>query len=159
MSYRYLYISFVLLTATIGLSFSQQQALEDGYHVFKYPNGTISSEGMIRDGKPDGYWKSYYVTEVLKSEGKRRNFLLDSVWVFYTQTGDTLEKIDYLFGKKSGYYLKYKRDNTYSLYIFSRELYASDKREGIGSIYYPNGITKQTIPYGEGKKTGAFKRI
>lgn len=157
MNYRYLYISIILFFVTVGLSFSQQNVLDDGYHIFKYPNGTVSSEGMIRDGKPDAYWKSYYVTGVLKSEGKRRNFLLDSVWVFYTQTGDTLEKIDYMFGKKSGYYLKYKRDNTYGLYVYSRELFASDKREGKGNIYFPNGKTKQTIPYIEGKKQGLSK--
>ena len=84
-----------------GFSYSQQNNLEDEYHIFKYPNGTVSSEGNMRDGKPDGYWKSYYVTGVLKSEGKRRNFLLDSIWVFYTQTGDTLEKIDYVRGNEN----------------------------------------------------------
>ncbi|MEE4115497.1 MAG: hypothetical protein V2I37_04980 [Marinilabiliaceae bacterium] len=131
-----------------------QQSLEDGYQVFKYPNGSISSEGTIRDGKPDGYWKSYYVTGVLKSEGARRNFMLDSIWVFYTQTGDTLEKINYLFGKKSGYYYKYKRDNNYGVYIYSRELFAGDKREGNAIIYFPGGNVKQTLPYSNGKKQG-----
>jgi len=132
----------------------QDNMLEDGYHIFRYPNGNISSEGNIRDGKPDGYWKSYYVTGVIKSEGRRRNHLLDSLWVFYTQTGDTLEKIDYLYGKKSGYYLKYKRDRSYGLYVWSRELYANDRRQGTAYLYYPDGSVKQTIPYIEGKKQG-----
>lgn len=154
---KYLFILLILIALVHGRSFSQQKSLEDGYHTFKYPNGTISSEGYIRDGKPDAYWKSYYVTGVLKSEGKRRNFKLDSIWVFYTQTGDTLEKIDYLFGKKSGYYLKYKRDNVYGLYVFSKELYAADKREGIAKIYFADGSIKQTIPYADGKKQGLSK--
>ncbi|MGM0665726.1 MAG: toxin-antitoxin system YwqK family antitoxin [Bacteroidota bacterium] len=147
----------ILSTAAIvlfSLLNGQDNRLEDGYHVFRYPNGNISSEGNIRDGKPDGYWKSYYVTGVIKSEGRRRNHLLDSIWVFYTQTGDTLEKIDYLYGKKSGYYLKYKRDRSYGLYIWSRELYASDMRQGTAYLYYPDGSVKQTIPYIEGKKQG-----
>ena len=137
-----------------SLANGQDNRLEDGYHVFRYPNGNISSEGNIRDGKPDGYWKSYYVTGVIKSEGRRRNHLLDSIWVFYTQTGDTLEKIDYLYGKKSGYYLKYKRDRSYGLYIWSRELYANDMRQGTAYLYYPNGSVRQSIPYIEGKKQG-----
>jgi len=157
MNIRYLYIYFLLFFLSAGFSYSQQNNLEDGYHIFKYPNGTVSSEGNMRDGKPDGYWKSYYVTGVLKSEGKRRNFLLDSIWVFYTQTGDTLEKINYLLGKKSGYYLKYKRDNFYGLYLFSKELYAGDLREGTGLIYFPDGKIKQSIPYSEGKKQGLSK--
>lgn len=148
----------IILSATAIILFSlanaQDNRLEDGYHVFRYPNGNISSEGNIRDGKPDGYWKSYYVTGVIKSEGRRRNHLLDSIWVFYTQTGDTLEKIDYLYGKKSGYYLKYKRDRSYGLYIWSRELYANDMRQGTAYLYYPDGSVKQTIPYIEGKKQG-----
>jgi uncharacterized protein len=44
----------------------------DGYQVFKYPNGTISSEGLMRDGKPDGFWKSYYVTGVKKSKEREQ---------------------------------------------------------------------------------------
>lgn len=154
MNYRNVYISLFLFITAISNSFGQKQVIEDGYHVFKYPNGTVSSEGIIRDGKPDGYWKSYYVTGVLKSEGKRTNFLLDSIWVFYTQTGDTLEKISYLLGKKSGYYMKYKRDNARGLYIYSRELYAADRREGNGTVYFPDGKIKQTIPYSAGKKKG-----
>ena len=150
----------ILSTAAVLLFFvihGQDVELEDGYHIFKYPNGNISSEGYIKDGKPDGYWRSYYVTGVLKSEGKRRNYLLDSIWVFYTQTGDTLEKIDYLYGKKSGYYMKYKRDRSYGLYIWSRELYAADKRQGIAHLYYADGSVKQTIPYIDGKKQGLSK--
>ena len=56
----------------------------------------VSSEGLIKNGKPEGFWKSYYVTGIKKSEGKRTNFLLDSIWVFYDQAGDTTEKINYL---------------------------------------------------------------
>ncbi|MEA1887334.1 MAG: hypothetical protein U9N72_09005 [Bacteroidota bacterium] len=153
---KHIFISLFIIALSSVLH-GQDVKLEDGYHVFRYPNGTVSSEGYIKDGKLDGYWKSYYVTGVIKSEGKRRNHLLDSIWVFYSQTGDTLEKIDYLYGKKSGYYLKYKRDRSYGLYVWSKELYASDKRQGTVYIYYPDGSVKQTIPYLDGKKQGLSK--
>jgi len=153
---KHILISMMIVALSAVLD-AQDVKLEDGYHVFRYPNGSISSEGYIKDGKPDGYWKSYYVTGVLKSEGKRRNHLLDSIWVFYTQTGDTLEKLDYLYGKKSGYYLKYKRNRSYGLYVWSQELFAADKRQGTAYQYYPDGSVMQTIPYIDGKKQGLSK--
>ncbi len=153
---KHILIILIMIAFSIVIK-AQDVKLEDGYHVFRYPNGSVSSEGYIKDGKPDGYWKSYFVTGVLKSEGKRRNHLLDSIWVFYTQTGDTLEKIDYLYGKKSGYYLKYKNDRSYGLYIWSRELYAADKRQGLAYMYFPDGSIRQTIPYLDGKKQGLSK--
>lgn len=138
--------------------FSQiNENLPDGYHAFKYPNGTVSSEGYIKNGKPEGFWKSYYVTGIKHSEGKRTNFLLDSVWLFYDQSGDTIEKISYLFGKKNGYYYKYKKDPAEGLYVWSKELFAGDKKEGIAYLYYPDGKVEQTINYYEGKKRGLSK--
>jgi len=136
------------------LTAQQNTQLQDGYQQFRYPNGNISSEGYIRNGKPDGFWKSYYVTGVLKSEGKRTSFLLDSIWVFYDQSGDTTEKISYLLGKRNGYSLKYQKDPVSGLYVQTSELYAGDKKEGVAKIFFPDGKIKQTIPYSDGKKDG-----
>ncbi len=136
------------------LAAQQELQLQDGYHQFRYPNGNISSEGTIKDGKPDGYWKSYYVTGVLKSEGKRTSFLLDSIWIFYDQAADTTEKISYLLGKRNGYSLKYQRDQQYGNYVFTSELYAGDKKEGVARVFWPDGSVKQTIPYVAGRKSG-----
>ena len=83
-----LILSFIVILPYL-LQAQINEDLSDGFHQFKYPNGTVSSEGYLRNGKPDGYWKSYYVTSVLKSEGKRTSFLLDSIWIFYDQAGDT----------------------------------------------------------------------
>src|SRR4030043_98337 len=97
---------FILVTVFTAINALPQtgEEIKDGYQVFKYPNGTISSKGFIKNGKPDGYWTSYYVTGVKKSEGVYRNFMLDSIWLFFDQAGDTTDKISYLFGKKNGYY-------------------------------------------------------
>ncbi len=91
---------------------------------------------------------------MLKSEGRRTSFLLDSLWVFYDQAGDTIEKISYLLGKRNGYSLKYKKDPVYGNYLFSSELYAGDRKEGLAKIYFPDGKIKQTIPYSDSKKDG-----
>ena len=66
------------------------------------PNGKVSSEGMIRDGKPDGYWKSYYEDGKIKSEGNRKNFVLDSTWKFYNDKGLMYLVYTYKNGKKYG---------------------------------------------------------
>ena len=96
----------IFFVSFLNICYAQDnESLKDGYQVFKYPNGSISSEGLIKQGMPEGFWKSYYVTGIKKSEGKRTSFLLDSIWVFYDQAGDTLEKINYLYGKN---YLRLK---------------------------------------------------
>jgi uncharacterized protein len=151
------FIVFVLLCR---LSNGQvNENLTDGYHIFKYPNGTVSGEGFIKNGMPDGFWKSYYVTGIKKSEGKRTNFLLDSIWIFYDQAGDTIEKINYLVGKKNGWYYKYKRNPPAGVYIWSRELFAGDRKEGVAYIYYPDGKIQQTIAYSNGRKEGLSKEF
>jgi uncharacterized protein len=154
-----LYVLILLFIVNVNCFSQDENVLSDGYKIFKYPNGTVSSEGLIKNGKPEGFWKSYYVTGVKKSEGKRTNFLLDSLWLFYDQTGDTTEKISYLYGKKSGWYYKYKRDNSVGLYIWSKELYAGDKKESTAYMYFPDGKIQQTILYKNGKKEGLSKEF
>jgi antitoxin component YwqK of YwqJK toxin-antitoxin module len=151
-------ILFVLILLFCRLSSAQDNGvLKDGYQQFKYPNGAVSSEGMIKNGKPSGFWKSFYVTGIKKSEGKRTNFLLDSIWNFYDQAGDTTEKINYLYGKKNGWYYKYKKDPSHGVYIWSKELFAADKKEGTAFIYFADGKIQQTYSYNSGKKEGLSK--
>jgi len=150
----------LLFTANV---FSQTNTTDNpnGYNTFYYPNGKVSSEGMMRDGKPDGYWKAYHVTGILKSEGNYINSLLDSTWVFYFQTGDTAEIINYRLGKKSGYRFQYEtatqRNQVSVNYLKSKELYLDDKLEGPAVFYYPNGIIRQTINHKNGRRQGVSR--
>jgi antitoxin component YwqK of YwqJK toxin-antitoxin module len=151
-----LFLAFILF----GICSAQDNAvLQDGYQVFKYPNGTVSSKGMIKNGKPEGFWVSYYVTGVKKSEGTRTNHLLDSIWVFYDQSGDTTKKISYLYGKKNGWYYEYKKEPAAGNYIWLKELYAGDVKEGVSTIFFPDGRVRQTIAYNNGKKEGLSKEF
>jgi uncharacterized protein len=139
----------------------QEKEHSNGYVKFTYPNGKISSEGVMINGKPDGYWKTYYVNGIIKSEGNRKNFLLDSIWSFYNEMGDTLERISFVLGKKNGYYFKYKsvveKNATQKIFLESRELYVNDKKEGLAYYYFPNGNLFQTIHYRNNKKHGEGK--
>lgn len=151
------FITIIFLLTGILILGQTENNLQDGYQVFKYPNGTISSEGLFRNGKPEGYWKSYYVTGIKKSEGKYTNFQLDSIWVFFDQTGDTIKKINYLFGKRNGYSFEYKKAPAEGLYVYSKELFAGDKKEGTAYFYFPDGKVQQTLSYSNGKKEGLSK--
>ena len=148
-------LCFVLLFYTV--KGQENSTLQDGFQIFRYPNGAISSQGLIKNGKPEGFWKSYYVTGVIKSEGRRTNYMLDSIWIFYDQAGDTTEKINYLYGKKNGWYYKYRKDPAAGLFIWSKELFAADRKEGNGYIYFPDGKVQQNIRYSDGKKQGLSK--
>lgn len=139
------------------LSALSQNNLENGLTQFRYGNGKISSEGLMRDGKPDGLWTSYHPAGKIKSIGKRSNFLLDSIWKFFNTQGLLQEEISYLRGKKSGYTIKYqqliKNDNSINT-LKSKELYLDDKKEGQGFYYNDQGKIEQIIRYEGGKKHG-----
>lgn len=151
-------LGFAFLLLLIPLESSAQKDIDpNGYNVIYYPNGSVLSEGYMKDGKPEGYWKTYYTTGVLKSEGNRKNFLLDSLWIFYNSTGDTLKKINYLLGKKNGYYYEYYTDRDRPEHIGnvrSKELYVNDKLQGISHYYYPDGSLKETITFSNNERDG-----
>ncbi|RLD79608.1 MAG: hypothetical protein DRJ10_08605 [Bacteroidetes bacterium] len=128
----------------------------NGYNKFYYGNGQISSEGLMRNGKPDGFWKTYFVNGKIKSKGLRKNFELDSIWVFYDDKGNFTKKINYKYGKKSGYYISYKlvRDSVEKNIIKSKELYVNDLRQGFSEYYYDNGKLHEKITFVDNQKQG-----
>src|ERR1035437_1509121 len=140
-----------------------QKSQQNGYVKFTYPNGKLSSEGIMVNGKPDKFWRTYYVTGVVKSEGTRKNFLLDSIWVFYNELGDTTEKISYVLGKKNGYYYQHEnveeKNQTRKNVLISKELYVNDYREGRSYYYYPDGKVKEIINYKKNKRHGFGKEF
>ncbi len=140
----------ILLSVSFGVS---AQEIEDGYRTFYYESGKVSSEGLIKNGKPEGYWRNYYITGILKSEGKRKNGLLDSIWVFYNEKGDTSLKISYVNGAKNGYYTKFgKNEVTNRYFVLSKELYFNDVLEGRSYYYDVSGEIKKISYYSNGKK-------
>ncbi|HEX2393879.1 MAG TPA: hypothetical protein VHI78_00955, partial [Bacteroidales bacterium] len=153
----------LLITGSFTLLKGQETLQENGYNRIYYPNGKISSEGTMRNGKPDGFWKTYYPSGVLKSEGKRTNFLLDSVWVFYNESGDTLQKVSYVLGKRNGYTITFNTEHTadplHRGRILSRELYVNDKKEGLSRTYFPSGKLKEESLFTNSKKNGISREF
>ena len=129
---------------------------------YYYPNGQVSSEGIMKGGQPDGYWKTYFVTGVIKSEGKRTNYLLDSTWNFYNQAGELSQTISYSIGEKNGYSVSYRYDNPVNpgqATIVSKELYVNGKKEGNSFYYHPTGELKQVVLYKVNKKHGVAREF
>lgn len=154
-----------ILTCLILLSFSllsfSQDINTDGYNVFYYPNGNISSEGYMHNGKPDGYWKNYYENGNLKSEGVRKDYKLDSIWNFYYPSGIVEKAIRYRNDKKNGYSLcfslVYKKDSIY--HLTSKELFVGGLRQGESYYYYSEGNTHFTFYYRNNLKHGSGKEF
>ena len=152
---------FLLLFSSSILLFGQVN-MDDGPVKIYYPNGQVSSEGIIKKGKPDGYWKTYYVTGVIKSEGLRSNFSLDSTWRFYNQSGELTEIINYQFGNRSGFSIKYVYNNPNQPGIrtlISKELYINSKREGNSYYYYNTGELRESVYYLDGKRHGKAREF
>src|SRR5262245_9181693 len=89
---------FILLVVSISC-FGQG---EDGPKKYYFPNGQVSSEGTLVDGKPEGWWRTYYENGTLRSEGNRVRFQLDSIWRFYDEEGVLASEISYKADKKNG---------------------------------------------------------
>ena len=144
-------LTFFCLLPT--LSFAQENLNPNGYNIFYYPNGVVSSEGNLVNGKPDGYWKSYNENGVLVSEGNRKNFELDSVWVFYNHTGEKSLEISYLDGKKDGYRKQYFEDETIV------EEWNNDTLTNAVQTFYKTGELKRYTPIEEGRAHGLEKEL
>ncbi|MCK5820823.1 MAG: hypothetical protein KAH17_03010 [Bacteroidales bacterium] len=150
-------VFIILIFLGAQLAIQAQNASDIKYEKFYYENGKVSSEGILRDGKPDGIWISYYRGGQIKSKGKRSNFLLDSVWKFYDEMGNLTEEINYLKGKKSGFLTRYQgvvKNNSLTRMILARELFLDDEKEGQGFYYDDYGQIEQIVSYKQGKKHG-----
>jgi len=144
-------IIIVILTFLKGISFCQQSVGLDSIQRFYYPDGQLSSEGIIRNGQPDGYWKSFYENGQLKSEGNRKQFELDSIWKFYNPAGKLILEITYQNGRKNGFKTYYLDTETI------RENYVEDIKEGFTCYYQPDGRLTSDIPFVKGLEQGIGK--
>lgn len=140
-----------------------QVSEQDGFTKYHYPNGQVSAEGYIRDGKPDGYWKNYYEDGSLKSEGNRVFFELDSLWKFYYPDGKLANSIYYRKDKKNGYSYNYEyyfdTDSVKHHYLYSKELFLNGLREGVSYYYDTSGKLKFLYTYKNDKKDGDAKEF
>lgn len=147
-TYHILVLLFIFLAGTVG---AQSEIDPNGYNKFYYEDSTLSSEGMMRDGKPDGYWKTYYESGILKSEGNRKDFLLDSTWKFYDEDGELKLMINYENGMKNGLRITYREKEIIA------ENFENDIKQGLTTYYYPDSTIYKTINFVDGREDGLAK--
>jgi uncharacterized protein len=141
----------VFLLVAFILKAQENNIIPNGYNRFFHPNGIISSEGLMRDGKPDGYWKTYWETGILKAEGNRKNFELDSIWSFYDESGKTTLQISYLNGKKEGIRRTFRENE------MVEESFSNDVKQGLTITYFPDGKIMRTVNFENGLENGLAK--
>ena len=132
----------------ILLGSAQTDVDPNGYNIFYYENGQVSSEGNMRDGKPDGYWKTYYKNGIIKSEGNRLNFELDSVWTFYNDSAQVAVQITYLEGKKNGIRRTYHEEE------IVEENFVDDIKQGFTYHYSADGKLQKEVFFVDGLEEG-----
>lgn len=145
---RKLALSALLIVAAFLLQAQENTIIPNGYNKFLHENGKVSSEGLMRDGKPDGYWKTYYETGIIKSEGNRKNFELDSVWSFYDENGKVNLQITFMKGKKEGIRRTIRENEVVE------ENFSNDVKQGLTIYYYPDGKIMRTINFENGLENG-----
>jgi antitoxin component YwqK of YwqJK toxin-antitoxin module len=127
---------------------AQSDTTKNGPMRYFYPNGKVSSEGTLKDGKAEGYWKTYAENGKLKSEGNRKNYQLDSLWKFYNENGELILEINYKAGKKNGLKKTYREGE------LTTENFVNDVKSGPTTYYYPDGKTKMVVFFVAGQEQG-----
>lgn len=145
------FIIGLMLLSAVGNSQLPGDSILAGFTRYFHSNGQISSEGIIREGKPDGYWKSYYESGILKSEGNRLDFLLDGTWRFYDDSGRVILQTQYVKGLKNG--LRITRTQEERI----EENFENDQKQGVAYHYDAEGFLIKTIPYENGRENGIAK--
>ncbi len=153
---RFKNTAFFVLVIIIFFSYQSKVNAQDdtlsidpnGYNKFYYEDGTLSSEGSMRDGKPDSYWKNYYPNGQIKSEGNRKEYLLDSLWKFYDEEGKVVLEINYAGDKKNGFRYTYQGDETI------KEFFVNDVKQDHSYVLYSDGNVKMKIPFINGLEEG-----
>lgn len=135
----------------LGLMFILMHVMLSAQYVkYTYPNGIVSSEGTMVNGKPDGYWKTYYPDGGLKSEGNRLQFKLDSTWLFYRDDSTLERRITYREdikqGKETRYNAKGKPEEEWNN--------SNGIKTGKSVYYYDTGELWKVIAFVNNKEEG-----
>ncbi len=147
------FLFFIFSLPIIGFA-QWVDSTHENYQAYYYQDGTLSSEGLMQNGKPNGYWITYYPNSLRKSEGNRKDFLLDSTWRFYRENGNLKNIINYKEDKKHGKSYYYNDE----CQLIAEEIYENGKLEGDKKIYFPSEdsllLLKELIPYEADLKNG-----
>ena len=140
----------MLLLGANLVALSQPNVPTDGYVVFRYDNGQISSEGTMENGKPNGFWKTYFEDGTLKTSGNRVAFVLAGEWLFYRSDSTLQQKISYENGLRQGITYNYNGDGE----LLEELTFLADTLQGEARYFYTTGELYRTVLFERGKEQG-----
>ena len=145
-----IYCLLIIVWIGIGKSWAQDEIKPNGYNIFYFENGKISSEGKFKNGLPEGLWKSYYPNGGIRSKGYKLAGESDSLWKFYDESGLITKTFIYANNMKNGCAIVYD-----SLGNVAQEIYyVDDKREGESNWFFEDGSLKKTQTFVEDEEDG-----
>ncbi|MDR2557075.1 MAG: hypothetical protein LBC49_05100 [Bacteroidales bacterium] len=116
---------------------------------FYYPNGAVSSEGILLNGEPDGVWTTYGKDGTLVSRATWTNGVLNGISTFY-KNGVPTSEISYKDGQKNGLSIYYNDGERVE------EPYIDGLKQGVCRIYQ-NGVLVKETPYARDLENGLEK--
>ncbi len=147
--YRIILLLILLVPHLQGVAQTEENdTLPKGFVRFFYPDGSVSSEGIIREGKPDGYWRSYHANGAIKSEGNRINFELDGEWKFYDEEENLRLLINYKEGKRHGWRISWTPEGRIE------EYFEEDVKQGYTLRFDEEGRLIRRTPFEDGRENG-----
>jgi antitoxin component YwqK of YwqJK toxin-antitoxin module len=114
-----------------------------------YTDGTLKSEGWLKEGKKTRYWFYYHPNAKLHSKGHYKKDKKEDYWFYYDKSGKCLVEGNYVNGLKEGWWKHYKKDTLIEIE------YEHSKKEGL-SIYKVNGIPVKAEFYKNDVKTNEW---
>ena len=115
-------------------------------------DGSMISEGSMKDGKKEGAWVFYYTgrdTGKVKSMKNYHKDQLNGLSLEFSNSGTITKRVDYDNGNIHGLYAEYKY-NRAQKYIE----YTHGEMNGAYNTYYSNGKKQQETKYTNGMKNG-----
>ncbi len=97
---------------TDNSKFDQDGKLKHGVHQQYFKNGSLSGEGIFKDGEKNGEWKCFLANGQLKAIEKYTKVKMIGEWKWYCENGDPLQMGSIDNDIKTGVWTRYQEDGT-----------------------------------------------
>lgn len=152
---KILLLLFILQFVFVQAQTTDSKGRKQGYWKKTDDKKKLIYEGLFKDDKPVGKFKYYYPTDSVRAI------------MYFKQDGKVAyAKLFHLNGKRMGegkYIDKETRDSTWTYYdelgiLISKENYKMGKKEGLFTVYFPDGSISEERNYKNDLQDGPFKQ-
>ena len=131
----------------IFLLFSSSVFGQKTYQKIYFDDGSLKSEGWLKNNQKTAYWKFYYENGKLEKEGRFLNNKETKYWYFYRKDGTKEREGHFIKGAKSKWWLFYNEMEI----VYHKCQLKNDKKNGYSLQYEKNKLVKAE-KYKAGKK-------